>query len=259
MNQLNSRSPEHRDGTSNPDLLSVNNSELVRCTEFLLKRAEIESIFAPIKANHPRPTRQRALLVGTSWYLFSNTVGEFLSRAAAAMSDNIKRFTLVQILWEELGEGKDQDIHADMFYRSILATGITEQEIASITDSLLTDLPLPFLKKALVECQTEHQVLGLCAGVEAPAKENIEMIHDSLAHDGDAAEALDKQAFFKLHRAIEDGHINLGTLNFIRFCKEPPTQAAYLKGFDEGVQFWKLFWHYVDTKLTSTIAFTKVL
>lgn len=220
--------------------------EVSTCAELLAERARIPEIFSPMEQYRHKRTKQKAAVVGGLWHLFSASMPGFLCTAAGLLDNNQQRFSLVQIIWEELGSGHPNDIHAQMFRRVVVAAGVSEEEIDSIQEQFGDGLPLASLSLSLHSCREAARVLGLCAGLEAPAKENIELLFDSLSYAPGRESRLADEQFFKLHRVIEGEHICLGTSNYMRFCTEPEDQKAFLSGFDAGVDFFRAFWRYTS-------------
>jgi Iron-containing redox enzyme len=213
-----------------------------RWTSVLAERAQIENIFLPISDAACPTLRNKALAVGTAWYLFSVSVGELLTYAASRMDNNDERFTICQIAWEELGSGQPDQIHAEMFRRSVNKIDISVDEMSAMEAEYLRQLPVSSLREAFHEAKSATEVLGLCAGLEQPANENIESIYRALAFCPSAENALENDDFFRIHRAIEDTHISVGTTNFLRFCDNDEQREAFLEGFDKAVEFWRTFW-----------------
>jgi hypothetical protein len=244
--------PQLTSATSDKDTLHRGPDDVVRWSKIFADRAGIDSIFSSISAKLVQKARSNAVVIGAAWYAFTANVGELLCAAAARMTDNQKRFTIMQIVWEELGGGNPQEIHADMFLRSVLDIGISEDEIHETQIRWLKNFPVKHLISSIYQAESDHEILGFCAGLEQPANENIETLYTGLAYDEAAAARLTSSYFFRMHRVIEDGHISVGTSNFLRFCSDQRSRSQFLNGFDKAVQFWREFWGCVEDVLART-------
>jgi hypothetical protein len=166
----------------------------------------------------------------------------FLCQAAAMVSTNEKRHYVIQTAFEELGMRDAREIHPDMFWDAAKAVGIAEEERAAIHREPAPAAVLASLRAMLLSYKTDEEVLGILLGLEIPARENIETVFSSLAHSRDARATLDAHKFFVLHRQIEIEHVRLTVSNFLRFCTEDAQKERFIRGFDDGLAFWRSFW-----------------
>jgi hypothetical protein len=109
-----------------------------------------------------------------------------------------------------------------------------------VTDSLT------FLRKALLASSSDAEILGMMLCLEIPACENIETIFTALAYTKRLEQDLAETKFFKFHRQIEIEHIRLSVANFLRFCRTEKEREEFVRGCDQGLNFWSLFWSSVS-------------
>lgn len=188
----------------------------------------------------PRPrSLARAQIVGEVWHHFSNAMPLFLCQACAMLSSNQLRHYAIQTAFEELGMRDSNEIHPDLFRRTLDSVGATR--------ALPQDAPVYTVVRSLhvrlKACRDDGEILGLLLGLEIPAIENITSVLESLSFDSKTEAILRESRFFKLHLAIELEHVRLTLSNYLRFCKDSTSRAQFVEGFDAGISFWREFWN----------------
>lgn len=181
-------------------------------------------------------TKESAAILAEYWYEFSSVMPWFLCLAGTKVSTNEMRQSLIRVAFEELGEGKATDLHCEKFREAVLSTGVDFERRDS--DSVVIGL----LKTFINEASSPYQVLGLCLGLEIIANENIDFLFRGLAFDAKARTALEDSYFFKIHRVNEDNHIFYNVSNFLKFCSSNAQKKEFLAGFDNALDFWRIFW-----------------
>jgi Iron-containing redox enzyme len=191
------------------------------------------------------PLRGIAVVLGAFWYRFSTFMPQFASMAAGMLRNNQMRHFAIQTPFEELG-GRDGDsIHADLFADTLRAAGIDGVEFLRWCSFRPLTEALANLEKALGEATSDAEILGMLHGMEIPAEEIMVRLFNGLAHTEEVREALDRMPFFMIHRQIEVEHIRRGTANFLRFCPDMGSRMAFMRGFDQALNFWQCFWYAV--------------
>ena len=217
------------------------NPEITTWTRRFEDHVVARSIFSDFEKTCPI-SFERACVVGTLWNHFSAFMPWFLCQAAAKMSTNEKRHYVIQTAFEELGMRDVREIHADMFWKAALKTGLTHERAEETSKIPGSSRPLDALRASLLSYNTDEEVLGILLGLEIPARENVETLFQSLAHTPALEEELSLDQFFSLHRQIEIEHVRLTVSNFVRFCKTPEQKERFLIGFRAGLDFWQAFW-----------------
>lgn len=187
------------------------------------------------------PKLERAVVVGSCWYRFSNFVPWLLCHAAAKVSTNRLRHYVIQTAFEELGMRNVDEIHAEMFRQTVGDTqGVLASRYAHGDERPLASLE--FLRESAQRLDSDGFVLGFLLGMEIPAEENIQTIFDEMSFDAGARTFLENTAFFRLHRQIESEHIRLNVSTFLRFCAAESDRADFRKGVSLALDFWERFW-----------------
>jgi hypothetical protein len=148
---------------------------------------------------------------------------------------------VIQTAFEELGMRDVTQIHCELFRHTVERIGV-ELDTGDLRSFKPTHDLLAWLWQRLDGYVNDAAVLGVLLGLEAPARENISLIFDSIAYDTEARKALADELFFKIHFAVEEEHVRLTLSNFLRFCVSLSSKAEYVDGFDDGIEFWRRFW-----------------
>lgn len=217
--------------------------EIAKYLRFFRRKFLKRKIFERLEAVAANiPPRVVAESVGPNWYAFSSFMPWFLSRAASKVTTNIKRHYVVQTLFEELGMRESNEIHPEMFKATALFT-ISEEAFENLSTLKAAADALTFLEEKIEAYQTDDEILGILLGLELPAEENIEAVFKSLAQRNPLFEIrLSTSHFFKLHRQIEVEHVRLTLSNFLRFCPTAESKERFVRGFEDGIEFWDRFW-----------------
>lgn len=222
-------------------VFNENHPEVIRWTNFFELRLQQRGIFERFDKIVPRRSIEKAAVVLKEWHRFSEMMPWFLCQAAALVSSNWLRHYVIQTAFEELGARDAEEIHHELFLREAKSVGIpwVESYPVKIADCARI---ISRLKKRLLKCKSDEEILGLLLGLEIPARENIETVFSSLAYSGNTRELLEQGKFFKLHRVLEVEHIRLNIANYLRFCETNRKKQQYVLGFDAGIEFWSAFW-----------------
>ncbi len=223
---------------------------VVHQTEYFTNIMANRKIFETYESDLPAASVTKAKVVGIFWHQFSEFMPWFLCRAASKVATNEVRHYVIQTAFEELGMRQSDKIHADMFWKSALIAGITENDRATYCDHSSIKVALNFLKSEIEKYTTDAQILGILLGLEIPAKENIECIYKSLCYDENVKFMLDKSEFFRIHREIEIEHVRLTVSNFLRFCIHDQQKNDFNQGFHAGLDFWDFFWKSVSRQIS---------
>ena len=219
----------------------LENPVVIAWTDFFLKITDEKKIFSEI-VSLKKPTKSYATAVGCYWTEFSRYVPGFLIKSASMLSDNAKRVHFVRIAYEELGEGKPNEIHCDLFEKTMASVGISNFARKQFIHEKFEMRSIEFLDAALSQAQSDSEIIGLGLGLEAPAFENIETIYRALRWSKQHEVSVDESLFFKIHRVVEVEHIRLNVENFLKFCKSDQDKQDFLKGFLTTLEFWSMFW-----------------
>jgi hypothetical protein len=225
--------------------------EVLLWTKKFEARTRNAALFQSVSETHGAASKERATVVGVLWHRFSEYMPQFLCQAAAQVSTNQIRHYVIQTAFEELGMRNSNEIHPDMFWQSAISAGATAQDKDRLDNDSRLNATLLALKEALSSCTTDAEILGMLLGLEIPAIENIEMIYQSLAHTEELKTSLAQSRFFALHRQIEIEHVRLTVANFLRFCVTPEAKTGFIKGFENGLEFWQAYWNAVSAAITS--------
>ncbi|MBI4371046.1 MAG: iron-containing redox enzyme family protein [Elusimicrobia bacterium] len=223
-------------------IYTADHPEVLRWTSHFEGLAAREGVFEAFEAACPRSWR-RATVVSALWHRFSSFMPWFLCQAAAMVSTNEKRHYVIQTAFEELGMRDAREIHCDMFWNAAAQAGVSEKDRAEVLADVPAATALASLRGALLSYGTDEEVLGILLGLEIPARENIETVFRSLAHDDGTAVALDAHRFFIFHRQIEIEHVRLTVANFVRYCRTEEQRRRFQRGFSNGLGFWSRFWN----------------
>lgn len=215
---------------------------VIEWTRSFEKLTAESAIFQDFEKNHPEPSRERAIVVGSLWHRFSAFMPWFLCQAAAMVSTNEKRHYVIQTAFEELGMRDAREIHPEMFWNAAEAAGVASDDRERVLSNPEPTNVLADLRSALLSYTTDEEVLGILLGLEIPARENIETVYSSLAHNKELRSSLDQHKFFCLHRQIETEHVRLTISNFLRFCATEDQKSRFVRGFNDGLRFWRRFW-----------------
>jgi hypothetical protein len=211
-------------------------------TKRFKERAKIPQIFNETWRRLNSKTKFHAEIIGTFWHYFSIVAPQVMSLGAAKVGNNLMRHYIVQIIFEELGGRKYKMIHPDLFLDCLEQIGVTEAKREELLKKYLYAFPFDFLKSAMCAANTDARVLGILLGLEIDAEENIHTIYEALAHDNSARKIVDESLFFRIHKVVEEEHIRLDVANYLRFCPDPSDREEFMRGFDQGVLFWKMLW-----------------
>jgi hypothetical protein len=195
--------------------------------DYFMRRADSFQVFTNLPKSSDRHLGQS---VFNHWLEFSRFMPSFLTSAASLMKDPRMSFSLVQIVWEEMGEGDEQMIHADLFMK---AGQKVELNISKTDTSFLDTLKLK-------GNESQYYILGLAFGLEVIANENIAYLYKCLSWNEKSATVLKSDYFFQTHFINEDNHIDLNFKNFSKFCLD--SEPEFIRGFDHALEFWLVFW-----------------
>lgn len=221
---------------------ALDNPVVVGWTEFFSKITNDVEIFKQINEAQER-SRSYATAVGDYWTQFSKFVPNFLIRSASMLSENKKRVHFVRIAYEELGEGKPNEIHSDLFEDVLTRVGISELSLKEFDHQYFVPRSLEFLDASLSNAGSDSEIIGLGLGLEAPAYENIETIFSALQWSNQYYNIVEESLFFRIHRVVEAEHIRLNIENFLKFCQTEEDKTNFLRGFFNSLEFWKMFWN----------------
>lgn len=227
--------------------------EVVANTKQFQQRTTDALIFETYQTHHPKPSFQKAKVVGTQWHRFSSFMPWFLCQAAATVSTNEMRHYVIQTAFEELGMRDVSEIHPDMFWEACLLAGVTPNDRQRLDSEASIGQTLEYLKTNILAAHSDAEVMGMLLGLEIPAVENIETVYSALGHDKETLNKLDNGRFFPIHRQVEIEHVRLTVSNFLRFCKSKEAKVNFYDGFDKGIAFWKMFWAAMDGLISSEI------
>lgn len=211
--------------------------DVLKWVGFFQARFRSKKIFERFSAGL-RSTGIEAKIVAIAWHQFSEFMPYFLCQSCAQLSSNEKRHFAIQTAFEELGMRHADKIHHNMFWNAVVSCGLAH-EIECFED---VAVQIAWLKGKLKSSTSDAYILGLLMGLEGPAEENIECIFNSLAYHPAVGKQLAEHEFFVVHRQVEIEHVKLTVANFLRFCKTELDKNEFLLGFDEGVEFWSMFW-----------------
>ncbi|BCA96951.1 hypothetical protein TUM19329_33120 [Legionella antarctica] len=223
-------------------LYTSDHPEVVFWTGFFQNRFKERKIFEQFEEQTSGNDIHKAVAIATQWYRFSSIMPWILCKAATVVSNNIKRHYVIQGAYEELGMRDVNEIHPERFREAAIDAGVDEslfekhQGFSRVNDSL------DKLVKSLTTSKTDAEVMGILLGLECPAEENVETLFLGLALTPEIKAQLLKSIFFRIHRAIECEHIRLAVSNFLRFNSDEVSKKDFIKGFDQGIQFWVEFW-----------------
>lgn len=219
------------------NVLDLERNDVAFWTTFFHEASCANALFEPVTTSPLFKTRSSALAIGGLWHQFSEFMPKFLCRTASLISNNLGRSKVIQIAWEELGMGRSNEIHADLFSDCLKIAGVDPSNRSFQTMSLSS-----LYSKIDKETVNDSYLFGICLGLEIVANENIDTIFHALAHNERISEELAQTPFFKLHRVNEDEHIDHNVRNFLKFCESKSQREEFLKGFFVAIEFWKDFW-----------------
>lgn len=213
--------------------------DVVYWTEYFSEQAKEYNVFVNVENISKRMSKDSAHCMANIWSDFTKMVPGFISQAVCQTTDPERQHHLIQIAYDELG-GQDKGIiHSKLFSNALSSIGINEEELSSSSGIE------PILKKlmhTLKGLDSQYGIVGLLLSFEIIAEENIEMLFTSLCYDKQCRSTLDKDMFFKIHRADESEHIRHSVANFLRFCPEEWHKDEFNAAFHSGIDFWQSFW-----------------
>jgi hypothetical protein len=171
--------------------------------------------------------------------------------AASKVRTNEIRHYIVQVAFEELGLRNVDQLHSKIFDDCLTMVGCTKEDQEAFHSNFNNVVPLNLLWDELQQTNSTEKILGIGLGLEIPALENIETLFNSLAHDSECKEKLQKSLFFRIHRINEEEHIRLNVANFLRFCPLEQQKSDFIEGFNLAINFWKIFWGNADQLITT--------
>lgn len=220
-------------------------------TRYFEKLTADAEIFRDFEERNPTSSLKQATVVAALWHRFSAFMPWFLCQAAAMVSSNEKRHYVIQTAFEELGMRDVREIHPDMFWSAAELAGVNVAEREQTLNAPAPTRVLLDLRAALLSYKTDEEVLGILLGLEIPAIENIETVFSSLAHNEISRSRLYAHKFFRLHRQIETEHVRLTVSNFLRFCTTEEQKDLFVRGFNDGLKFWRNFWDSASDTIAS--------
>ncbi len=211
---------------------------------FFYERAGVEKILKTTTNSPNFKTKESSRIIGNKWLRFSTLMPKILCLLASKVDSNQARMRILKIAWEELGEGKINNIHPETFKTCL---EIAEVNIVQSFSYAISELE----KYAEGSFSSTSEIFGLGLGLEIIAVKNIETIFNGLSHDPIISSNLVSTEFFQIHFQNEEGHINHCVESFLKYCTDAKSQAEFIAGFDYGIRFWKLFWTEVSDELIS--------
>lgn len=225
----------------------IEQAELKKWINYFSNHHKVSESKSNFLKNEPLSSHQSACALGALWYEFSDFMPWFLSMAAASVSTNEMRQSLIQVAHEELGEGNKNQLHSEQFKKALSQAGIVFSHCS------FTSEHIDYLKEKLLTVKSEYTVLGLCLGLEIIANENIESLIGKLSLTPKMSAALESSYFFKVHRVNEDQHIEYNIKNFLHFCSSEIEKEKFMQGFEEALDFWHQFWSKVASLEKTTL------
>lgn len=231
------------------DVYTADHPDVRQWTETLreiMKRAVLNDIECLLPKNI-----NTARMIATGWHAFSEIMPWVLSCAATMVSNNHIRHYIIQAAYEELGMRNYNEIHADIFWKSAISINVAKPAIEILKEDSELRKSLNYLRRKLQSYNHDMEVLGILAGLECPAVENIIAVMSAMSYDKNASEILKTDIFFILHTQIEEEHIRLTTANFMRFKRTETDRDKFMVGFNDGLNFWKKFWRAMKYHITN--------
>jgi hypothetical protein len=220
----------------------ADSQEVIDWTAYFYKRANVPEIFQGTWDRLNTKSKIHSEVIGTFWHHFSSLAPQIISLAAYKVSNNLMRHYIVQVLFEELGGRNHRVIHPDLFLDCLDSIGVGEAKRDDLVRSYLPFASLAYLSHIMSSAKSDSKILGILLGLEIDAEENIHTIANALSYNEEARVKIETSAFFRIHRVAESEHIRLDVSNFLRFCPTEKAKEEFNEGFDEAVQFWRLFW-----------------
>jgi hypothetical protein len=193
----------------------------------------LEDIFSENINFAKRNSHSDAQLVASLWFQFSEYMPKFLTVIASSYESNEERFNTVKIVYEELGEGNRKNIHGQSFKRTCNKAKIKIQNFECKS--------LEILENFLESSPSDKKKLGIELGLKIFLNENIQTLFDCLSYNEKSKSLLKESYFFKSHYSNENEYISRKIQNYLS-CKKNEDKIEFLKGFYQGIYFWKEFW-----------------
>jgi hypothetical protein len=216
--------------------------EVIEWTNSFYHRANVNEIFAITWEKIKNNDKNNSAIIGTFWHHFSSLAPKVMSIAAGKVSNNLIRHYIVQIIFEELGSRNHRLIHPDIFLDCLYELDVNDQERNRIITKYVHKMPFQSLLSIMDNANSDSKILGILLGLEIDAEENITTIHDGLIYNEKSMNVVKKSSFFRIHKIAEKEHIRLNVANFLKFCPTDENKQDFLEGFDEAVNFWRIYW-----------------
>lgn len=195
------------------------------------------------------PTHHHAQVISVCWHSLSQYIPWFLYQATARVQNKEFCHSMIRSAYEELGLCNYQNVHSDLFFDACKPLAISQDLQETVLAGREIEQCLRFLTQLLNNTKADQEVLGLFFCLIMAEKANLEFmlkVLDSqpLVHD------LKKHSYFMSHQNNYTGFLDFSIELFMTSCQDVADKEFYIRGFEQGLQFWNEFWS-ASHKLTN--------
>ena len=149
-------------------------------------------------------TLAQVRVLGAQMYKFCREFPRFLATALAACKHEEEYMVLGENLWEELGEGDPQRVHAALFRRFTKALGLNDAQLSSIAAEPETTA----LVDTYLDLSRRYGVLGILGALCYASEGIVAALYSQIQRGLLQALPFNKEAlvFFEEHVHVDDGH-----------------------------------------------------
>jgi len=178
---------------------------------------DVSARFKQVAAGHPlwrhpfvercragQLTLAQVRVLGAQMYKFCREFPRFLATALAACQHEEEYMVLGENLWEELGEGDPQRVHAALFRRFTKALGLDDAQLSSIPAEPETTA----LVDTYLDLSRRYGVVGILGALCYASEGIVAALYSQIQRGLLQALPFNKEAlvFFEVHVHVDDGH-----------------------------------------------------
>ena len=178
---------------------------------------DVSARFKQVAAGHPlwrhpfvercragQLTLAQVRVLGAQMYKFCREFPRFLATALAACKHEEAYMVIGKNLWEELGEGDPQRVHAALFRRFTKALGLDDAQLSSIPAEPETTA----LVDTYLDLSRRYGVVGILGALCYASEGIVAALYSQIQRGLLQALPFNKEAlvFFEVHVHVDDGH-----------------------------------------------------
>ncbi len=189
-------------------------------------------------------SKQQLELLSCFWFYTIQRRPRLLCEAAAKVKQEDHRHLLVQMAFEELNKNSHGQTDLEMLLFYLQELEMTEETLHQ--QKKQAGYLFSYLDKIFKEAKKDSSLLGALLGFEMPMIEAAVAIAQFLKHQHPFGLEAD---YFQQIEKRRERSLSLNLKSFLTFAGDKNETQHYIKAFDYGLLFWKMFWEQIKRSI----------